>query len=234
MEKRSLVSFCEKKQLMNSKYVDIQYFGSVEYYLNLINCSYIAFSSSLRYQKSVRINRMWLVGPNNPLLLSIPLEGGRNQTRMVREVRIDNSSNWARTHWRSIHDAYRKAPWFDEYAPGLEALFQKTEPYLFDFCQRTIVWACDCLKWRVDILSQSDPAASPVLDRAGSRNPVQQLPDGYPVYSQVFAERHGFIGNLSIIDLILCMGPAAGRYLMQLQQFFKDGQYGIGLLEENT
>jgi hypothetical protein len=37
------------------------------------------------------------------------------------------------------------------------------------------------------------------------------------VYQQVFAERHGFVPNLSILDLLLCEGPMAGAYLKKIQ-----------------
>ena len=43
-----------------------------------------------------------------------------------------------------------------------------------------------------------------------------------PPYTQVFLEKHGFIGNLSILDLLFNQGPHALEYLQGLQLPFAD------------
>jgi hypothetical protein len=35
-------------------------------------------------------------------------------------------------------------------------------------------------------------------------------------YDQVFMEKHGFIPNLSILDLLFNLGPESGEYLNKL------------------
>jgi hypothetical protein len=35
----------------------------------------------------------------------------------------------------------------------------------------------------------------------------------FPYYSQVFEDRHGFLKNMSILDLLFCTGPQAGNVL---------------------
>ena len=39
----------------------------------------------------------------------------------------------------------------------------------------------------------------------------------YPLYSQIFMDKQGFIPNASILDLLFCQGPQATAYLENLK-----------------
>ncbi|MFY7840942.1 MAG: WbqC family protein [Lacibacter sp.] len=201
---------------MNKK-IEIQYFGDIYSYLKFINCSNAFFYPYESYFRAQHLNRMKLMGANGPLLLSVPLEGGRDQKVKWKDVRVAYAEPWQRIHWRGIHDNYRKAPWFDDYVPELERLFQKQEKFLLDLNLETMCYCLDRLKLKVDILA--DEAKQPEVKR---RIPVQKTEAApaeiFPVYQQVFSERHGFAPNLSILDLLLCEGPLAGSYLKKLEQ----------------
>lgn len=201
---------------MNKK-IEIQYFGDIYSYLKFINCSNAFFYPYESYFRAQHLNRMKLMGANGPLLLSVPLEGGRDQKVKWKDVRVAYAEPWQRIHWRGIHDNYRKAPWFDDYVPELERLFQKQEKFLLDLNLETMCYCLDRLKLKVDILA--DEAKQPEVKR---RIPVQKTEavpaENFPVYQQVFSERHGFAPNLSILDLLLCEGPLAGSYLKKLEQ----------------
>jgi hypothetical protein len=72
------------------------------------------------------------------------------------------------------------------------------------------------LKWKVAILAQNETEG----ETATAPKPKKEVPavvGNWPVYQQVFAERHGFVPNLSILDLLLCEGPMAGAYLKKIQ-----------------
>ena len=47
-------------------------------------------------------------------------------------------------------------------------------------------------------------------------NFVEQKGLDFHSYVQVFNERHGFVPNLSILDLLFCEGPAAKNYIEQV------------------
>lgn len=200
------------------KIIDIQYFGSIYFYLNFIYQSNIRFSSDVLYRKELHQNRMWLSGPNNLVRLSVPLAGGRNQKVQFKDLRIARADDWQRIHWRSIHDAYRKSPWFEEYAPGLEKLYQQKDDFLIDWNFRTLQWSLSTLRLKVDILADDskrnlDPSFPDMS------LPVQRPSEGHPVYQQVFSDRIGFVANLSILDLIFCEGPISKEYLKKLSAY---------------
>lgn len=199
---------------MNEK-IEIQYFGDIYSYLKFINCTNAFFSPYKSYFRAQHFNRMKLMGANGPLLLSVPLEGGRDQKVKWKDVRIAYAEPWQRIHWRGIHDNYRKAPWFEDYAPGLEQLFLKQEKFLLDLNLKTMDYCLQRLKLKVDILAD-EAGLTETEERISAQKTASVPPEIFPAYQQVFSDRHGFSPNLSILDLLLCEGPLATDYLRRL------------------
>ncbi len=171
-------------------------------------------------EKGRHLNRCYLSGPNNPLVLSVPLEAGRGQRTLWKDVKISYRENWGLRHWRSIHDAYRRSPWFEYYAPTLEPLFGERPIYLEDWNRKTLEWVLRQLKWK-GALGQTEAfrveyPEQGVVDKRGkyAAAPLEASVVPY-TYTQVFADRHGFVGNLCILDLLFCEGPGAREILAQ-------------------
>ena len=120
--------------------IDLQYFGDINWYLKSIDSTDMVFSPYQNYQRGLKLNRMRLMGANGPLLLSVPLEGGRDQYGHLKDLQISYAEPCQRIHWRGIHDNYRKAPWFEDYAPGLENLYRKQEKFLLDLNLKSTEW----------------------------------------------------------------------------------------------
>ncbi len=209
-----------EKIMSNNKFhiIDLQYFGSIELFSTLINQTNVCFLPDVAYQKALHPNRTQLIGANGPLLLSIPLVGGRDKKQKFKDVQISYSDPWQKIHWRGINSAYRKSPWFEEYANELETLFQNREKFLLDLNLKTMFWALNKLNLKLDILAENklnleDSSYNPT----GIRKEEKQL--HFPFYQQVFNDRYGFISNLSILDLLFCEGPQATGYLQSINFF---------------
>lgn len=196
--------------------IEYQYFASIDYFKNSIDFSYWNIELYERWQKARHLNRCHLLGPNGPLLLSVPLEAGRGQKHLLKDVKISYRENWSLRHWRTIHDAYRRSPWFEHYAFSLEPLFKERPIFLMDWNQMTLDWVLTQLKWKGEI-GQTDVfrVDYPQADFADLRRKYEQDPVpegdrkvGYR-YPQVFEDRQAFTGNLSILDLLFCEGPGA-------------------------
>lgn len=195
--------------------IDFKYFGDIYYYSDLIDLSNIEYSSYKPYQRGLQLNRMRLMGANGPLLLTVPLVGGRAPKQKIRDLQIGYAEPWQRIHWRGIHDNYRKAPWFDDYAPELEQLFQLKEKFLLDLNLKTAEWCLRKLKLKIDILSVDNAELGKEAYPFTQNEPPNEGKD-FPTYQQVFSDRHGFVPNLSILDLLLCEGPLAMDYLRRI------------------
>jgi hypothetical protein len=192
--------------------VDFKYFGDIYYYSSFIDLSNIEYSSYRLYQRGLQLNRMRLMGANGPLLLTVPLVGGRAPKQKIRDLQIGYAETWQRIHWRGIHDNYRKAPWFEDYGPELEQLFQHKEKFLLDLNLKTAEWCLRKLKLKLDILAVEEVGLGKDGHRLMENEPLKVDKD-LPPYHQVFSERYGFVPNLSILDLLLCEGPLALNYL---------------------
>ncbi|MBI2731325.1 MAG: WbqC family protein, partial [Sphingobacteriales bacterium] len=92
------------------------------------------------YQKNSFRNRCILMGPNGLLPLSVPLVNGRHQKGLVRDIRICYKENWPLRHWRSIHDAYRKSPFFEVYMDDIKSFFESKPIFLFDWNLAWLEW----------------------------------------------------------------------------------------------
>jgi hypothetical protein len=203
----------------NTLIADIQYFGNLNYYFTLSKSTYIAFLYKSIHQKGMKLNRTCIYGPNKIMWLSVPLEGGREIKASIKDLKIANQEPWQRIHWRSIHDSYKKAPWFEEYAPALSEIYDQNYNFLWDWNMRTIQWALEVLGLKQVILSPDEhhPVSE---DKFFVEENAAIKPLSYPEYNQVFSDRFGFVPNLSILDLIMNEGPRAAEYLKSIEVIY--------------
>jgi WbqC-like protein family len=204
------------KLINSNEVIELQYFGDIYSYLKFINQTNVHFSAYESYFRALHLNRMKLMGANGHLSLSVPLEGGRDQKVKWKDIKINYTEPWQRIHWRGIHDNYRKAPWFEDYAPELEQLFLRKEKYLLDLNLKSMEYCLQRLKLKIDILAYSEEEAAKLVSCRHKK--IEAIPaEIFPVYQQVFSERHGFVSNLGILDLLFCEGPLATDYLRRIK-----------------
>jgi WbqC-like protein family len=206
-----------KRMNINKEYTELQYFGSINLYSTLIKHTNVFFLPDVPFKKALHPNRQKLMGANSPLLLTVPLVGGRDQKQKLKDVQISYTDPWQRIHWRGIVSNYRKSPWFEEYAPQLEKLFQLNEKFLIDLNLKTMDWVLEKLKMKLDILADVENNNNSARS-TGSHQKNEISPILYPTYTQVFSDKYGFIPNLGVLDLLFCNGPAAYEYLASVSR----------------
>lgn len=191
--------------------VDFQPFPCIYYFINLIKYKHIKIEQYESFQKMSFRNRYVISGANGLQQLTIPLKGGREQKTLIRNIKIDNTTNWKAKHWRSLLSAYSKAPFFEYYSQNLKELIFSEEELLTSFNIKTLVWACKELKINV-VIEFTEEFIHKYREETDHRSLLMpknfQSPEiKVPSYSQVFEDRIGFQPNLSIIDLLMCEGP---------------------------
>lgn len=198
--------------------IDCQLFPCICYMENLIRNKYIKIEKYDNFKKMSFRNRCVIAGANGVQNLTVPVVGGREQRALMKDVRIDNSTNWQTKHWRSLVSAYNKAPFFEFYFEDVKALLFSKEEFLFSFNITIIEWLFKTLKLNATI-EFTENYKENYKDDTDYRNCI--LPKNFqkhsknlfPHYAQVFEDRLGFQPNLSILDLLFCQGPNAISFL---------------------
>lgn len=194
--------------------------------------SWMAFavqSSSLKleiyetYPKQTIRNRCSIATSRGILSLTVPVKRVNGNHTKTSEIRIDNSKNWQLLHWKSIITAYNKSPYFLFYRDLLEPLFLKKYDFLVELNRDLLNILIKALKIKsIEISDTDDYDANP--DFKDLRNSfhaklnLQQTVTCFlPRYMQVFEDKHGFVPDMSIIDLLFNLGPDALPYLLNAE-----------------
>ncbi|MEM1325373.1 MAG: WbqC family protein [Bacteroidota bacterium] len=194
--------------------VALHYFPCIQYFTKFIFCQEVQIEQHEHYQKGSYRNRCHIAGVNGVLRLSIPLKSGKNQKMPIRDVRIAYDEPWQAQHWTSIKSAYGNAPYFEYYADQLQPFFQNKPTLLFDWNYELLGLMKQLigLQTPISLTKNYEPHPIAQIDFRQSISPKQKLNSTDKqfipqAYAQVFQEKHGFLPNLSILDLLFCAGP---------------------------
>jgi len=191
-------------------------FPPLTWWQQILRCETVLLEMKEPFRKMTWRNRYRIATANGSLLLSIPVVGGRTLKTPMNEVLIDYRQDWQKQHWRSLFSAYGRAPFFEYYGPALERLLMLRPERLIDFNLAALEWITKELRLSI-IFSEANKDQEPALDL------LQQTFDEQESnirYTQVFEDRHGFIPNLSILDLLMNEGPAATGLLIKKDEGF--------------
>ncbi|MBS1580417.1 MAG: WbqC family protein [Bacteroidetes bacterium] len=200
-----------------SKYIiDNQYFGCIDYCSTLFLSKHIEIEQYDRWEKASFRNRCMVATANGMVNLTVPVESGRNQKTVFKDVKINYSHNWQQQHWRTLVSAYNKSPFFEYYQQSVERLLTQKHSFLFDLDLEILNWVVKTLKLEINIsLTELYEKEYPTKEIIDCRN--KWLPKNFQQknnaiqYTQVFEKQAGFIPNLSILDLLFNEGPNAAN-----------------------
>ncbi len=170
------------------------------------------------YPKQTFRNRCNIATSSGVLSLTVPVKRVNGNHTKTCDIQIDNSKNWQLLHWRSIITAYNKSPYFIYYRDLIEPVLFRKQDLLIDLnteLLKTLLKALGIMT--MEILNTDNYLLKPDLDDLrDSFHPKysnQAVTCELPRYIQSFEENHGFIRDLSIIDLLFNLGPDALTYL---------------------
>jgi hypothetical protein len=199
--------------------VESQYLPPVTLLKISIEFSNIKFDIYEHYRKMSFRNRCMVAGANGPILLSVPLQEGREQRKPMREVLIDNKKPWQAQHWKTITSCYNRSPWFDFFCDELAELYRQPFRFLVDWNRTCFDWVTSKMgiPLTTDFTENYQPSGevSGCLDLRNRMMPrsIEKDFPGPVKYRQVFEERTGFVPHLSVLDLLFCEGKNALRIL---------------------
>jgi hypothetical protein len=184
------------------------YFPNIHQFTQIIKANNILFEVSDNYQKQTFRNRTYIYGANGKLGLFIPVIHTHKQRELFKDVKISYESNWMDLHLKSLQSAYRSSPYFEYFEDDFIKLYSEKEKFLVDFnikCIKLIYNLLD-IDLNFKISNEYIEKTNEIIDLRGLSNARKQKTIETPKYIQVFESKHGYLNNLSILDLIFSEG----------------------------
>ena len=191
------------------------YFPSISHFVAIVKAESITFEAEDNFQKQTNRNRMYIYSPNGVQLLNIPVKHAPvSGHQKFKDVKIETAFDWQKQHFKSLEAAYRTSPFFEYFEDDIRPVFETKHKYMMDLDFQIMEIVCQCLgmPFTYDKTSEYFHEAQGFTDLRPLANGKKD-PNQFDPYTQVFEEKHGFINNLSILDLLFNEGRYALDYL---------------------
>lgn len=212
------------------------------YFHQIYKADVFVFYDDVQYDKHGWRNRNRIKTPSGSQWLTIPVmtKGVVEKHIPINQVRIDPTQDWAKKHFKSLRQNYRRAPYFDRYAPLVEEFYTHPATWLADFTiDLTVALArqlgithttflrssslnisgskTDRLVEILKVLGAthyiSGPSAKDYLEEeklVAAGISLEYMIYDYPDYDQLYPP---FDPHVSILDLLFMTGPDASKYI---------------------
>ena len=167
------------------------YFGPIQWYQKLYRAEHVVIEQWESFQK-------------------------QTYRSLMKDIRISDHGNWRHLHWNALQSAYGESPFFEYYQDDILPFFTQRWDYLFDFNEAIRQKICELIDISPQVSLTKSFNAEADHDFREAINPKHPAPDAdfeSRPYYQVYQQKHGFLSNLSILDLLMNTGPESILYL---------------------
>lgn len=209
--------------------------GYLGFYHKAMNADKYVVLDSVQFSKREFVNRNRIRGADGALWLSVPVLTKGRFYQHIQEVEINPTDRWQKRHWGRILHSYRKAPYFDTYAPVFQPIYAASWKKLMDLNLHIIRTVFDLLGLEIDMCLASElsvtgkatelligitqavggstylsgPGGKWYMDESLFKKSGIRLEYNqftHPVYQQVYEP---FLPSMAVIDLLFNCGPRA-------------------------
>ena len=194
--------------------------GNTTWFAHYLQFPEVVVELNEHFVKQSYRSRSTILGANGPLDLIVPIEHGRAERVPMKNVRIAYHHDWQREQWQSLVSAYRASPYFEYFERDVEPVWFEKHEKLVDrsraLLELSLALMHEKVRHSVSNSYEKDPRST---DRREAIHPKKRWPlaEYYPIYTQVFEDRHPFTPDLSVFDLLFNLGPDASKYLRNLK-----------------
>lgn len=190
------------------------YFSPIAQYVAIANSDKIIFEIEDNFQKQTYRNRCTIYAANGKQLLNVPVQHNKGVKQKTKDIKIDYKEDWQKLQLKALQSAYNSSPFFEFYIDDLLPVFKKKFTFLIDLNLSAHQIVMDALQLEVKTTkTQNYITDFENFDFRKLAEAKNNKVYSFNRYIQVFEQKHGFIANLSILDLIFMEGPNALNYL---------------------
>jgi len=201
------------------------YFPTVAHFVAIAKAKTVRFEAADNFQKQTYRNRFFIYGANGKLLLNIPTKHNKKENKTsYQNTEIENIEDWQKQHWKSIVSAYKSSPFFEYYEDEIKDLFFTPQTSLYQLNISIFKIICECIELDTNIeytdefIKEYD--SEEYVDLRILANAKKDTAPQFENYTQVFGDKHGYLNNLSILDLLFNEGPNTLNYLESQANFW--------------
>lgn len=200
----------------------VRLFASIGYYSRMAQHHSVVVDTDMPFDKRCKaVHRYEIADAQGVSQLTVPINrphsGSPTERPLWHQATVSRHGQWWRLHRTALESAYGRTPFFEFIIDKFDTvLCDPAEPQAADnvveLAQRadeivrSILLIDNKVEWRP--LTEADYLATDL------RRTDFALADTMP-YWQVRQSKHGFLSNLSILDLIFNLGPEAALYIRQ-------------------
>lgn len=207
------------------------------YFHKMMSCDLFVILDDVLHSKGAITNKNKIKGPEGARLLSVPLA---QKKVLIKDVTIQNESNWRVSHWGSLQSCYARAPYWKLYKDLFLPVYENPVTRLAELNLKIIQIIRQLLDIKTPLVLVSEfPGidgkkgtkiinickffgADICLSGIGARtyNDEEEFERNqlrlvyqdfkHPVYPQQWGE---FLPNMSALDLLFNCGPESKDYL---------------------
>ncbi|AJA69142.1 WbqC family protein [Myroides odoratimimus] len=200
---------------MNNILIHPSYFPSISHFVAMLQADKITFEMEDNFQKQTNRNRAFIYSANGKQMLNIPIKHSKELKQKYKDVRIEHAFGWQKQHFKSLEAAYRTSPYFEYFEDEIRPIFEGKPEFMLDLNLQIHEVLCSCLGIDLPYEQTKDYHKEVSNDITDLRTLINGKKDTniYTPYIQVFDEKHGYLNNLSILDLLFNEGRHAIDYL---------------------
>lgn len=192
------------------------YFPSISHFVAMVQADKITFEVEDNFQKQTNRNRMYIYSPNGIQLLNIPVKHSKGERQKFKDTKIEWAFDWQKQHFKSLEAAYRTSPFFEYFEDDIRPIFEKKHTFMMDLNFEILDIVNECLGTSISF-DKTEEYFHEVENMKDYRFLVNGKKDTseFDAYTQVFNDKHGYLNNLSILDLLFNEGRYALDYLKE-------------------
>ena len=170
------------------------------------------------YCKQTYRNRCRIATASGIQTLTIPIVKADTPKQLMKDVRISDHGEWRRQHWNALESAYMNSPFFMYYQDDFRPFYEKKYDFLIDFNTELTLRIMELAGIKKNLrmtgsYGNTESGNQGIIDLRDLIEPGKGEPNNPKTYWQVFKQKHGFLPNLSAVDLLFNMGPEFSCYI---------------------